>query len=62
MMSIGDRTYRKATGSRLDGSTGVYEGQIADREPNFTGDFGKLMEPTGPLQATWRARQRRHPR
>jgi pyruvate,orthophosphate dikinase len=43
-MTIGDRHFAEGEWISLDGSTGeVYEGRIATREAELSGDFGKLM-------------------
>jgi pyruvate,orthophosphate dikinase len=43
-MTIADKHYAEGEWISLDGSTGeVYEGRIATREAELSGDFGKLM-------------------
>jgi pyruvate,orthophosphate dikinase len=44
-MAIGERIYREGDWLSLNGSTGeVYEGQIATKDAELSGDFGALME------------------
>ncbi len=44
IMTIGDKKYKEGDWISLDGSTGlVYEGQIATKEAELSGDFLKLM-------------------
>ena len=44
-MTIGDKTYQEGDWISLDGSTGqVYEGQLATKEAELSGDFGALMK------------------
>jgi len=43
-MTIGDQVYEEGTWLSLNGSTGeVFAGQIATRDAELSGDFGKLM-------------------
>jgi pyruvate,orthophosphate dikinase len=44
-VTMGDITFNEGDFISLNGSTGeVYEGRIETREPELSGDFGKLME------------------
>ncbi|MBK7874332.1 MAG: pyruvate, phosphate dikinase [Planctomycetes bacterium] len=46
-MSIGDRTWSEGEWISLDGSTGeVFDGKIATKDAELSGDFGKLMSLT----------------
>ena len=43
-MTIGDRTWNEGDWISLDGSTGeVFDGRLATKEAELTGDFGRLM-------------------
>lgn len=44
-MSVDGQVFREGDWISLNGTTGeVYEGQIATRDPDLSGDFGKLMD------------------
>ena len=44
-MTVEEKVYNEGDWISLNGSTGnVYEGKIATKEPELTGDFGELME------------------
>ncbi len=44
-MKVGDKTYREGDWISLNGSTGmIYEGKVATRDAELSGDFARLME------------------
>ncbi len=44
-MTVEGKAYQEGDWISLDGSTGrVYEGKVSTRDPDLSGDFGKLME------------------
>ena len=44
-MTVDGQTFKEGDWISLNGSTGeVYEGQIATKDPDLSGDFGKLMD------------------
>ena len=46
-IAVGNKTYKEGDWISLDGSTGIiYEGKVATKDAEVSGDFAKLMELT----------------